>query len=80
MDLHIEQLTASHAAGTNAVASFGDSKKTISLWKDEPNVVAKFKFTHSPCLKVQMNSKQPLELFSLFLRDNLINTMVIEIN
>lgn len=80
MDLHIEQLTASSTSVTNAVASFGDSKKTVSLWKDEANVVAKFKFTLSPSLQVQINSKQPMELFSLFLTDDLINTMVIEIN
>ena len=45
--------TASNIAITNTTASSsGDPKKTVSLWKDGPNMVAEFKFSSSLGLKV----------------------------
>ena len=78
IDMEDALTTASNIAITNAAASSsGDPKKTVSLRNDKPNMC---KFTGSPGLQVQMNSKQPMDSFNLFLTDDLINIMVIETN
>ena len=48
--------------------------------KNQPHVVEQFNFMGIPGLKVNMGSKKPTDFFKLFVRDELINTMVLETN
>ena len=63
---------------TPPTAPIADPPTITNQWKDQPNVVEQFNFMDVPGLKVNMNSKEPIDFFKLFVTGELINTMVLE--
>ena len=59
---------------------FNTLKNILNQWKDEPNIVKPILFTADPGLKINMESKKPLDFFRLFVTEELINIMVVETN
>ena len=57
-----------------------DPPTSANQRKDQPNVVQQFNFTGIPGLKVNMDSKNLIDFFKLFVTDELINTMVLKTN
>ena len=58
----------------------GGPSRNSNQWKDEPNIVKQIQFTADSGLKINMESKKPLDFFRLFVTEELINTMVVETN
>ncbi|XP_065658413.1 uncharacterized protein LOC136082927 [Hydra vulgaris] len=54
--------------------------RNSNQWKDEPNIVKQIQFTADPGLKINMESKKPLDFFRLLVTEELINNMVVETN
>ena len=79
-DVHLaataeEILIAPKRAGITGGPSINSNQ-----WKDEPNIVKQIEFIANPGLKINMESKKPLDFFKLFVTEELINTMVVETN
>ena len=65
---------------TLPTAPIADPPTCVNQWKGQPNVVEQFNFTGVPGLKVNMDSKKPIDFIKLFVTDELINTMILETN
>ena len=63
---------------TPPTAPIADPPTSVNQWKYQPNVVEQFNFMSVPGLKVNMDSKEPIDFFKLFVTGELINTMVLE--
>ena len=63
---------------TPPTAPIADPPTSVNQWKYQPNVVEQFNFMGVPGLKVNMDCKEPIDFFKLFVTGELINTMVLE--
>ena len=63
---------------TLPTAPIVDPTTSVNQWKNQPNVVEQSNFMGVPGLKVNMDSKKPIDFFKLFVTDELINTIVLE--
>ena len=57
-----------------------EKSRVQSLWLNEPNEVADFRFNEQPGLKIAMERKHKLDFFNLFVTDEFINMLVVETN
>ena len=61
-------------------APIADPPTSMNQWKDLPNTIEQFNFMGVPGLQVNMDHKEPIDFFKLFVTGELTNTMVLETN
>ena len=79
-DVHLAATAEDFLMPPKRARTTGGPFRNSNQWKDEPNIVKQIQFTTDPGLKINMESKKPLDFFRLFVTEELINTMVVEIN
>ena len=79
-DVHLAATAEDFLMPPKRARTTGGPSRNSNQWKDEPNIVKQIQFTADPGLKVNMESKKPLDFFRLFVTEELINTMVVETN
>lgn len=75
---HAQPIARPESIPGNDQAENSDTKE--NPWKDEPNIVKVFDFNEEPGLKIDMENKEPVDFFNLFVTEELINVMVVKTN
>lgn len=75
---HAQPIARPESIPGNNQAENSDMKE--NPWNDKPNIVKVFDFNEEPGLKIDMENKEPVDFFNLFVTEELINVMVVKTN